>query len=68
MPKAFVFVELPTPIINRDAKSVAAARIYEAMCLDALQEKLLYDAEVAGLVFNFSSSTRGVQAQPKTCA
>eukprot|EP00435_Cladocopium_sp_Y103_P016958 s317_g4.t1 len=61
VPKAFVFVELPTAILCCDGKNAVAARIYEAMCLDALQEKLLYDAEVAGLAFNFSTSTRGVQ-------
>lgn len=61
VPKAFVFVELPTPITTSDRKNAVAARIYEAMCLEALQEDLLYDAKVAGLSFGFSTSTRGIQ-------
>ena len=61
VPKAYIFLGLATPVALGDAKAAVAARIYEAMCRDALQEELLYDAEVAGLGFGLSSSTRGLQ-------
>ena len=61
MPKAYIFLELATPVARSSALGAVSFRLYEAMCRDALQEQLLYDAEVAGLGFSFSSSTRGLQ-------
>ncbi|CAK8995286.1 unnamed protein product, partial [Durusdinium trenchii] len=61
VPKAFVFVELPTSVPRGDPKRTVAARLYEAIIQDALQESLLYNAQVAGLSFSLSTSTRGVQ-------
>eukprot|EP00913_Durusdinium_trenchii_P031608 g29599.t1 len=49
VPKAFVFVELPTSVPRGDPKRTVAARLYEAIIQDALQESLLYNAQVAGI-------------------
>ncbi|CAJ1388731.1 unnamed protein product [Effrenium voratum] len=61
VPKAYVFVQLLTPLPRGSPELAVAARLYENLVADGLQESLLYYAQVAGLDFNFSISTRGVQ-------
>ncbi|CAE7571379.1 Ide [Symbiodinium sp. CCMP2456] len=61
VPKAFAFIELRTKLPRSSARAAVCARIYESMFRQALQETLLYDAEVAGLTFAFSTSMRGVE-------
>ncbi|CAE7735304.1 Ide [Symbiodinium pilosum] len=61
VPKAGIFIELRTKYPRSSARAAACARIYESMFRQALQETLLYDAEVAGLAFNFTTSMRGVE-------
>lgn len=61
VPKAYACIELLTPLPRSSAKAAVASRLYEALLMDGLTEPLLYDARLAGLVFESSTSTRGVR-------
>ncbi|CAE7345845.1 Ide [Symbiodinium natans] len=61
VPKAYAFIELRTKLPRSSPRAAVCARIYESMFEQALQETLLYDADVAGLAFNFTTSMRGVE-------
>lgn len=61
VPKAYVFLELLTRYPRKSARNAVLARLYEVMLIQSLTEPLLYEAQLAGLVFDISSSVRGVQ-------
>lgn len=63
VPKAFVLLELLTPYPRSDVVAAICARLYEALLVDGLTENLLYEADLAGLRFEFGTTARGVQLQ-----
>ncbi|KAI9733464.1 MAG: Insulinase (Peptidase M16) [Claussenomyces sp. TS43310] len=62
VPKANLFINCKNPLPNATAANALKARIYTDMVRDALEE-YAYDAELAGLEYNVSSFSMGLDIQ-----
>mmetsp|Transcript_27656 Transcript_27656/g.60901 ORF Transcript_27656/g.60901 Transcript_27656/m.60901 type:complete len:1176 (+) Transcript_27656:8-3535(+) len=61
VPKAHIRLEFLTKLPRSTAKNAVLACVYQAMVEETLSEQFLYDARIAGLAFQFSSTSRGLQ-------
>ena len=59
VPKAHALIELRSPIVNDTPRHSVLAKIYSELVTDSLAE-YAYAADLAGLAYNFISSTIGV--------
>lgn len=62
VPKANVFVNCKNPLPSATAENALKARIYTDLVRDALEE-YAYDAELAGLEYNVSSFSNGLDIE-----
>ncbi|KZT41760.1 hypothetical protein SISSUDRAFT_981316 [Sistotremastrum suecicum HHB10207 ss-3] len=60
VPKANVFLEIRSPLASVTPRHAVLTRLIAELVTDALQE-YSYDADLAGLQYSFSSSSRGFQ-------
>jgi len=58
VPKANVHIHFRTPMVNLTARSLVISNLYRDLVYDALNE-YAYDADLAGLVYDFDTSTTG---------